>query len=193
MTDWREQYYIEQTRANRARAIQEAEANISALNALAREPGEGFATERDLGRIMRALNTIADILAGSDPEDICDESAMIERIREMVLELGWGLVGVPEREETDEEIETEIERMREIVGKTGREVRELDDPEALWCGCCGQRAQGMSLDFGIGAYEYWGAKGYDRNICWVSECCETTLYSDPMQRNEAEEPEYDPY
>lgn len=28
-------------------------------------------------------------------------------------------------------------------------------------------------DFGIGAYEYWGAPGVDVQMVWVTRCCET--------------------
>lgn len=28
------------------------------------------------------------------------------------------------------------------------------------------------MDFGIGAYEYWGATGVDVQECWVTKCCE---------------------
>lgn len=28
------------------------------------------------------------------------------------------------------------------------------------------------VDFGVGAYEYWGATGFHRDEHWVTRCCE---------------------
>lgn len=47
-----------------------------------------------------------------------------------------------------------------------------------YCGHCGEAAEPVQRDFGIGAYEAWGATGFDRNVQTVSRCCEATLYSD---------------
>lgn len=33
----------------------------------------------------------------------------------------------------------------------------------------------ISVDYGIGAYEYWGFTGINKNIKEVSECCEAEI------------------
>ena len=40
------------------------------------------------------------------------------------------------------------------------------------CQGCGEPCEIVSVDYGIGAYEYWGASGYDSRIELVSNCCE---------------------
>lgn len=43
------------------------------------------------------------------------------------------------------------------------------------CEECGQPCRGTWADFGIGPYEYWGAKGVDTDYQFVSECCEAPI------------------
>ena len=64
-------------------------------------------------------------------------------------------------------------------------------PGELLCSSCGEVATGRSADFGIGAYEYWGAKCVDRNVQWVSTCCDATLLDNTAARPEAAPPESD--
>lgn len=64
-------------------------------------------------------------------------------------------------------------------------------PGELLCSACGEVAEGTSVDFGIGAYEYWGSKGVDRNVQWVSRCCEATLLENTPGKPEASPPEPD--
>lgn len=45
-------------------------------------------------------------------------------------------------------------------------------PESL-CACCGLPADTMTVDFGIGAYEYWGSKGIHSDVQEVTACCES--------------------
>lgn len=40
------------------------------------------------------------------------------------------------------------------------------------CTACGKPCQVIHIDYGIGAYEYWGTPGNDINIQTVSDCCE---------------------
>lgn len=40
------------------------------------------------------------------------------------------------------------------------------------CNACGEECRVLELDFGIGAYEYWGFKGVDKQLHRVSACCE---------------------
>ena len=64
-------------------------------------------------------------------------------------------------------------------------------PGELLCSACGEVAEGTSVDFGIGAYEYWGSKGVDRNVQWVSRCCEASLLENTPNKPEASPPEPD--
>lgn len=43
------------------------------------------------------------------------------------------------------------------------------------CGACGHGARTIKVDFGVGAYEFWGSTGVDVDICEVSECCEAGM------------------
>lgn len=45
------------------------------------------------------------------------------------------------------------------------------------CAMCGQPAECVQRDFGIGAYEYWGSPGVDVNLQLVTECCEANEVS----------------
>ena len=40
------------------------------------------------------------------------------------------------------------------------------------CSECHEECTAVDVDFGIGAYEYWGAPGFDSNVQTVSNCCE---------------------
>lgn len=64
-------------------------------------------------------------------------------------------------------------------------------PGELLCSACDEVAEGTFVDFGIGAYEYWGAEGVDRNVQWVSRCCEATLLKNTASKFEASPPEPD--
>ncbi len=61
------------------------------------------------------------------------------------------------------------------------------DQPGPFCGSCGEPCDVTSVDFGIGAYEYWGSKGVDRNVQTVSDCCEATVFKDAALRREWEE------
>lgn len=41
------------------------------------------------------------------------------------------------------------------------------------CAACGQPAELIEVDFGIGPYEFWGATGVHVDIQTVTECCES--------------------
>lgn len=45
----------------------------------------------------------------------------------------------------------------------------------VYCSECRKEAVAVQRDFGIGAYEYWGATGFDSCIMTVSECCDGDL------------------
>ena len=48
------------------------------------------------------------------------------------------------------------------------------------CPGCGEECSGAWVDFGVGHYEFWGARGFDRQIAFVSNCCEASLDNDPV-------------
>ena len=54
------------------------------------------------------------------------------------------------------------------------------------CASCHLPANGSFHDFGIGAYEYWGAKGVDTNVQYVSNCCEAGFVKNPPGYPEAD-------
>lgn len=47
-----------------------------------------------------------------------------------------------------------------------------------YCGECKKECNVVTVDYGIGPYEFWGAKGYDSRPADVSNCCEATVYED---------------
>jgi len=48
----------------------------------------------------------------------------------------------------------------------------------LYCTECDQECRENYIDGGIGAYEFWGAKGYDSRPVIVSDCCEASIRDD---------------
>lgn len=44
-------------------------------------------------------------------------------------------------------------------------------PSDRLCSECGQPAEAETVDFGIGAYEFWGMRGVHRDVQTVSVCC----------------------
>lgn len=40
------------------------------------------------------------------------------------------------------------------------------------CKECNKECRVITVDFGIGSYEYWGAPGYDSRPADVTDCCE---------------------
>lgn len=44
-----------------------------------------------------------------------------------------------------------------------------------YCSACHEECVGIQVDFGIGPYEYWGCKGVDRDVHWMSMCCEEEI------------------
>lgn len=43
------------------------------------------------------------------------------------------------------------------------------------CDCCGHLAEETTVDMGIGAYEFWGARGVHHDYQTVSRCCEAEI------------------
>ena len=40
------------------------------------------------------------------------------------------------------------------------------------CSCCGDEAEPVMINCGVGPYEYWGMRGVDVNMQELSQCCE---------------------
>jgi len=53
---------------------------------------------------------------------------------------------------------------------------EVSDPESPTCKVCGKNCDVVTVDNGIGPYEFWGQYGIDEKICLVSSCCEGEVY-----------------
>ena len=45
------------------------------------------------------------------------------------------------------------------------------------CSSCGKECNPEVIDFGIGPYECWGARGTDVQEATVSNCCEAAVYA----------------
>jgi hypothetical protein len=52
---------------------------------------------------------------------------------------------------------------------------ELPDVETGICTCCGQPCDVVTVDHGIGSYEYWGARGVHHDYHPGSSCCEADV------------------
>jgi hypothetical protein len=46
------------------------------------------------------------------------------------------------------------------------------------CSGCGNACDAITIDVGIGSYEYWGSTGVDVRLVEVSRCCEAELLAD---------------
>jgi len=56
----------------------------------------------------------------------------------------------------------------------------------MYCTECNESCNAKDVDFGIGAYEYWGYKSVDRNIQTVSDCCEAEIRDYPLEEDDEE-------
>ena len=55
------------------------------------------------------------------------------------------------------------------------------------CTHCNKPCHGDLVDFGLGYFEFWGEIRFDRNVQFVSECCEDDMideYGDPVELEE---------
>ena len=43
------------------------------------------------------------------------------------------------------------------------------------CPECEMECEGYYEDFGIGPYEFWGRKGFDSDVRFISDCCQGEL------------------
>lgn len=55
-----------------------------------------------------------------------------------------------------------------------------------YCGECRKECDWQLLDYGIGGYEFWGARGCHTNMQTVSTCCEGDVYADPELEEQVE-------
>jgi len=51
-----------------------------------------------------------------------------------------------------------------------------DDPGIQFCLGCGEEVRIVKKDFGIGPYEFWGARGVDHDYHWVCSKCDGDNY-----------------
>ena len=64
----------------------------------------------------------------------------------------------------------------------------------MYCGECKKECEGDWIDVGIGSYEFWGARGCDTRMVYVSKCCEGDVFEDKECTKEFEpEPDDDCY
>lgn len=53
-----------------------------------------------------------------------------------------------------------------------------------YCTFCKQECEVDVVDEGIGAYEYWGAKGVDIRLVEVSSCCGEDMTDEPIEEED---------
>jgi hypothetical protein len=59
------------------------------------------------------------------------------------------------------------------------------------CAECMSKSSFHLEDFGIGSYEFWGARGTDHQWEWVSDCCEAQPFGEldiPPDKDDFEPP-----
>lgn len=49
------------------------------------------------------------------------------------------------------------------------------DTPYYYCSECRKSCEDVERDFGVGAYEFWGATGVDSHVMRVSACCDGDL------------------
>jgi hypothetical protein len=62
-------------------------------------------------------------------------------------------------------------------------------PESICPGCRALDPPCEWVELGVGAYEYWGATGFDSHLVWVTRCCEAVpeeFWPDPVEPNDNE-------
>lgn len=58
-----------------------------------------------------------------------------------------------------------------------------------YCSECGEECQGKWENQGIGPYEFWGQKGNDVRMVFVSDCCSADLQDEDGNEVDAAEDE----
>lgn len=48
----------------------------------------------------------------------------------------------------------------------------------MYCGNCGKECSTVMSDYGIGPYEFWGARGTQHDYIVESDCCNDLVYID---------------
>ena len=57
-------------------------------------------------------------------------------------------------------------------------IDDYDYPDPEWCEVCEEEVTPQKADWGIGAYEYWGAKGTHHKYVWVCPQCQEEVKRD---------------
>ena len=82
-----------------------------------------------------------------------------------------------------------------VYDSDGFEITEsdvADGPREGVCNSCGEECTAVTVDFGIGPYECWGARGNDVQLEEVSPCCEDDVVDKEdyeMDRDDDVEPD----
>jgi hypothetical protein len=56
-----------------------------------------------------------------------------------------------------------------------------------YCSACLEECEAVTIDEGIGHYEYWGATGVDIQLVEVSDCCEEELLDELPEEEDNED------
>jgi len=67
--------------------------------------------------------------------------------------------------------------------------KEIEVAEGI-CSECQRPTRFKIEDFGIGSYEYWGARGVHHDYQWTSECCDAPPVDNTLNIT-IHEPDYD--
>lgn len=61
-----------------------------------------------------------------------------------------------------------------------------DEAEHLtgWCSECGKACTSVTVDEGIGPYEYWGSRGTHHDYVEESPCCNAPMSEEPEEETE---------
>lgn len=55
-----------------------------------------------------------------------------------------------------------------------------DTPDSAYCTACGEECIPITIDEGIGSYEYWGSKAVHHDLQRVSPCCHAPTVDAPL-------------
>ena len=62
-----------------------------------------------------------------------------------------------------------------------------EDHDEYKCSDCGEIANIIQEDIGIGHYEFWGAPGFDSQIITITDCCSSEDFEPYYEEDEISE------
>ena len=62
-----------------------------------------------------------------------------------------------------------------------------EPPDSGYCACCGEEADAIVIDSGIGPYEYGDERAVDIRLDTVSKCCEDELLKEPPEQEDEDD------